>query len=109
MKNLFVNPSESINYCLNLMAKIGEKSLVVRDRKEKFLGILSDGDIRKAILSGVNLNSNISMIYNTKSFFIRKESYNQEYVKNIFIKKRYNLIPVLDNKNKVLDVLFWEK
>ena len=40
-------------------------SLVVVDEEFKLLGTLSDGDLRKAILSKNNLSDSISKIYNS--------------------------------------------
>lgn len=108
MKQIFIEKSTSIHKALDFMAKMGEKSLVVLDKNKIFLGILSDGDIRKSILKGVNLNSDVSEIYNKKSFFLNENSFNSSDVKNIFLEKRFNIIPVLNPKKKVVDILFWE-
>lgn len=108
MKQLFIYPSESIHKSLDLMAKNGEKSLIVVNKNKFFLGVLSDGDIRKSILKGIDLNSNISKIYNKKSFYLIQNMFNKEEVKEIFLRERYNLIPVISKKKKVVDILFWE-
>ena len=52
MKNLLIKPNSKINNAHKLMSETGEKCLVVVDKKNKLLGTLSDGDVRKAILNG---------------------------------------------------------
>ena len=42
------------------MSTTGEKCLVVVDKKNKLLGTLTDGDVRKAILKGKFLKDNIN-------------------------------------------------
>lgn len=108
MKQIFIEKKASIHKALDLMAKIGEKSLIVLDKKNFFLGVLSDGDIRKSILKGISLDSDISLIYNKRPFFFEEKKFNSSDVRNVFLKKRFNIIPVLDAKKKVIDVLYWE-
>ena len=49
-KNIFINPSASIKESLKRLTKSGERCLVVVDVNKKYLGTLSDGDLRRAIL-----------------------------------------------------------
>ena len=52
MKNLLIKPNANLKEALKQLTKTGEKCLVVVDNKNKLLGTLSDGDVRKAILKG---------------------------------------------------------
>ena len=45
------------------------------------MGILSDGDLRRAILNKKKLTENISKIYNSNSFYLFENSYDLENVK----------------------------
>ena len=64
MKNLLIKTSKTIKNALKQLSKSGEKCLVVIDDKQKFLGTLSDGDVRKAILSGKKFDVVIGTIFN---------------------------------------------
>ena len=64
MKEFLIQKSCTIIEALKRMSKSGEKSLIVVNHNEKLLGILSDGDLRRAILNKKKLTENISKIYN---------------------------------------------
>ena len=52
-----INKKQSLKDALKKMSIEGKKCLIVIDDKKKFLGTLSDGDIRKALLKGKNLKT----------------------------------------------------
>ena len=71
MKSLNILSSESIRIALHKISKSGTKCITVVDKKNKLLGTLSDGDIRRAILKKAKLNKSISSIYNKNPFYLR--------------------------------------
>ena len=93
----------AVTGCLGRMGQQIIKS-ASSDKNFKLVGTVSDGDIRKSILKGIDLNSNISKIYNKKSFHLIQNNFNKEEVKEIFLKERYNLIPVISKSKKVVDI-----
>ena len=105
MKNLLIRPNSSIKDVLKQLSKAGEKCLVVVNKANKLLGTISDGDVRKAILKGKYPNNTINKFYQKNPTFLRKENYSLSQVKDIFIKKRIEVIPVVEGMKKVVDVL----
>ena len=77
---------------LKYLNKNQDKCLVVIDKKNKLIGTLTDGDIRRSILKGVSFKQSIKKIINKKPFIIKlkKSQKNKEIniTKNIFIYKR---------------------
>ena len=73
IKKYCINSNCSIHDALQQLSDIGEKTLVVINNKSKLIGTLSDGDIRKAILKGANINFNINKIFNPKPFFFNRK------------------------------------
>ena len=108
MKNLLIKQNSNIKSALKQMSKIGEKCLIVVDNKNKLLGTLSDGDVRKAILSGKIHKSKINEYYQKKPTFLRKENYSLSQAKHIFLKKRIDVIPIVEKSKKVFDVITFE-
>ena len=49
------------------------KILVVIDKKKSLLGVISTGDLRRAILAGYNLNDKIKKIYNRNVTYVYKD------------------------------------
>ena len=108
MKNLLIKPSSNIKNALKQMSKTGEKCLIVIDKKNKLLGTLSDGDVRKAILKGKIHKDKIHEYCQKRPAYLRKKNYSLNQAKNIFLKKRIDVIPIVDESKKVVDVITFE-
>ena len=105
--NFLVNPHKSLRTALKLISKNGCKTVLVVEYGI-FLGTLSDGDIRKAVLNKNNLNSKISNFYNKNSIFLQKNSYTELDVKKLFLRNNFDLIPVVNKKKKLIKILTWK-
>lgn len=108
-KTILVNPNHTIFQALEILQKISTKCLIVVDKNIKLLGTINDGDIRRAILRGINLEAPISNVYKKKSFYIyENDKINKN---NVFKKIKYelNIIPIVDNKKKVINYLSNDK
>ena len=108
MKNLLIQPNSNIKNALKQMSATGEKCLIVVDKKNKLLGTLSDGDLRKAILNGKIYEDKINEYYHKRPTFLRKENYSLSQAKDIFLKKRIDVIPIVEELKKVVDVITFE-
>ena len=108
MKKIIIRQNSNLKNALKQMSATGEKCLVVVDKKNKLLGTLSDGDVRRAILNGKINEDKISVYYQKRSTFLRKENYSLSQAKNIFLKKRIDVIPIVDRLKKVVDVITFE-
>ena len=108
MKDVTINPDVTIRNAMRTLTLSGEKCLVIIDRKKNLLGTLSDGDLRKAILKGSSVSDSICDIYQSKPTIIVNSKFNIEDAKKEFINNKFDLIPVVDNKGKLVDILFWE-
>lgn len=109
MKDLLIRPDSSVQTALKMMSDAGEKCLIVADDRKKILGALSDGDLRKAILNGKVISDSIDTIYNDTPTFFMYGKYSIEEVREVFIKERFSLIPVVNDFNQVVDILYWDK
>jgi predicted transcriptional regulator len=67
-------------------------------KNKKLIGTLSDGDIRRSIIKGYNLESSINNIYNKKPIFVYENEIDKKKIKKIFLKKKIHLIPVIIKK-----------
>ena len=109
MKKFIVLPDITIKEAFKILSNAGEKCLIVADEKKIILGTLSDGDLRKAILKGAVISDSIAGIFQQNPTVIVENEYKLEQAKEIFIKNRFDLIPLVDREAKVLDVLVWDK
>ena len=98
----------SIKQALTVLSQSGNKCLVIIDSEDKFLGTLSDGDLRKKILTGISLSNSIEDVYQKNCVIIEEGDYDPENAKRIFVKKRLDLIPIIGSNKKVSRVIFWD-
>jgi dTDP-glucose pyrophosphorylase len=106
--NLLISKNATIKEAFKKISKGGHKCLIVTTSDGFLEGTISDGDLRKSILSKKNLDLKIHQTYNNKPYSVN-ENYKIEQVKKTFISKNYDLIPVVNKNNKVIDVLTWAK
>lgn len=94
---------------------LGVAFIVNKDRK--FLGMVTDGDIRRAILAGKSLELPIEEIMNQKPM-VSHSNWSHETLKDQFRKKGFFKgyptqatvkVPVLDNQRKVKGIVFVSK
>ena len=106
-KALIVESKDSIDKVFREMALVSESDIKIKGvafitKKEKLLGIVTDGDIRRAYGSNINFNAPISKIMNENFIYYCIES---EKFSNDSNTKKYNFYPVLDKRKNLLDVV----
>jgi dTDP-glucose pyrophosphorylase len=107
MKNITVSNNISIKESMEKLNQNGEKCLVVLDKDKKLLGTLSDGDLRKVISKGISIKKSIKNIFETAPTVLIHGQYSKSEAMKVFTEKRYDLIPIVNEKNILVDILLW--
>lgn len=94
---------------MRMIDKFQKRGLFVVDEQKRFLGTITDGDIRRYILQNKDINGSIKNVYNKKPIFIRAEKYTEDLAKKIFIRKKIELIPILDRDKKIIKYVSWDE
>jgi dTDP-glucose pyrophosphorylase len=71
LKKIIISQDSVILEAINNLNASGLKIILIVNKKKKFVGIINDGDIRRAFSSGYNINSSIRNIVNKKPFFVK--------------------------------------
>ena len=103
IQKISVKNNSTILDCLKKINETGYGSLLVVQNKLKLIGIITDGDIRRALLKKISLSSNIKNIYNSSPLKITKNLSFQK-IKSIMKKENISLIPKVNSVNNVMDV-----
>lgn len=90
---------------LKQMDTIHSKVLIVTT-KDKFIGILTIGDIQRAIIKNINLNTKIYAIIDCQKLYAT-ESDSLDSIKEKMYSIRAELMPVIDKKGTLVKVYFW--
>ena len=81
-------------------------SLLIINDNNQLCGVLTDGDIRRALLKNKSLETPISEIINSDYTFIFQSELEIGYIKSLAQKIRF--LPVVNENNEVVDCLFFE-
>ena len=101
LDNLLVNLTRSIEFALKKIQKNGFGTVFVINNQKKLLGILTDGDLRKAIIKGATLRDCIKKYYNKKVKFLPYNSNNQT-IQNL-LSNRIKIIPLINKRKIIVD------
>lgn len=87
----------------------GPLVLFVVDAEQKMVGTLTDGDVRRALIRGVNVNDQIADAMHRNFNFLRKGV--NDDVTNIHRQRelKMKLVPILDNENHIVEIINLEK
>lgn len=101
-----ISPSTTLLSAMKLMDALGVKTLFVFSG-ELFEGLLTLGDIQRAIIKNVPLSDSASSVLDkTKVYGYVYES--RDSVLDKMRKMRAEVMPILDNEGKLVDVWFWD-
>lgn len=101
-----VEIDKKIYYVLALLNKIDIKTLFVVKKiknSKKFYGTITDGDVRRFLLTKINNNATVADLYKKKSkfFYIDEKNILKKTIK-IYETLQINYVPVLDKKHNYL-------
>lgn len=104
-KNIISKPC-SLKKVMGILQNTGKKVVLLINSNKKLLGLITDGDIRRCLLSGIDANHSIVNLVNKKPFCVNT-NFNKKNIHNLFLKKKLYAIPVIE-KSKLVDVLYFE-
>lgn len=98
----------TIRAAIKTMDAAGRGFIVCIDKKGSVVGIVTDGDFRRAVLHNISLEEHVEKIMN-KGFFFLEEEYTRFQLKKAFSIPKINLVPVLSKTRKLLDIILKEE
>lgn len=106
-KDALISPHDTIKHALEAIGKSNIQVAIIVDEKERLIGVATDGDIRRAILEGINLDDKIGEVMNTVPKTIRNGIKRNEAIS---LMREYRLlqIPVLNEERRVVDVILYD-
>ena len=108
IKQRIIKKDKTLISALKVMDSTGFRSLLVLDSNNLFAGILSIGDIQRAIIKNIPLNAMVSDVLR-QTPRIAEEVTPLEKIKEEMLRFRMEFVPVIDNTNHVKNVYFWDE
>lgn len=106
LRKLAVSPNANLGEAVRIVNEGGYGLAIVQDEYGKFLGILADGDIRRAILGGINLENGLTNLYQKKPITVAAGA-TSEKCAEIMRKCQVPQLPVLDRNNFLVGLAIW--
>lgn len=96
-----ISPKASLREAIQII-NAGSVQIALVVSEDKFLlGVLTDGDVRRAILDGHSLEVIVSNVMNHNPFTVKADE-DRDLILEIMKKKRIHQIPVLNSENKLV-------
>ncbi|WP_261375717.1 nucleotidyltransferase family protein [Dokdonia sp. Hel_I_63] len=105
-KKLFIDKKTTILQALEKMDMLKRKLLIVME-ENLFVGVLSIGDIQRAIIKKLPLDSSIEGILRTE-ITICSDTESEQEVKEKMLSSRTEVMPIVNNEGLLTNILFWE-
>jgi dTDP-glucose pyrophosphorylase len=110
-KQHIININESARFALRLLSNISDKSsltLFVIDDDYFLKGTITDGDIRRGLLSNQEISDPVHFFMRTDFKFIKKHNYSSDEIKK-YRDIGVSLLPILNEQGALVDVLDMKK
>ena len=107
IQSKIVDSGKTIIQTMKIMDDAFTKLLLVFE-ENKFLGIITNGDLQRAIIANTPVETPIDKIVSREGKLFAHVGDNREKIKEWMLSKRAELMPVLDEKEQLVDVIFWD-
>jgi dTDP-glucose pyrophosphorylase len=108
VKPFLVLQTKTIRQAMEQLEKTEEKIVFVIDENSRLVGSLTDGDIRRWILSDGDLKAQVSRVCNPKPY-VAEHGYVPEQVRNDMLNGNLGCVPVLSPEREIVRLLFWKE
>ena len=101
-----INSDATVLQAMQLMDANGVKLLIIF-KGDTFEGILTIGDIQRAIIGNVPMSNPIADIIEKEKKYCRPDE-NRDIVRSKMLTMRAECMPVVDDEGELVDVYFWD-
>ena len=103
MQKYTVSENYTIKEVMMSFEENNERAAVVLGVQDTVVGIISQGDIIRALVLGVGILTPIRQIIKPSFFFLSQINYEKAY--KIFKEKKISLLPVIDSDSRLVSII----
>ena len=100
--------THTIRQAMEQLEKTQEKIVFVVDGESRLIGSLTDGDIRRWILSDGDLKAQVYRVCNRKPYVV-EEGFETELVRDNMLNGNLGCVPVVNPSREIVRLLFWKE
>lgn len=101
VEEIKISPTISIRQAMEIIDKGAMKIALVVNEEDVLIGILTDGNIRRGLLSGLTMEDSIETIYNKKPTICQINDPKEKIIQLAISRKIYQ-IPLIDESGRVI-------
>lgn len=102
-KNIAITKNQSLKEAMELLDKSALRVVLVVDEQNYLQGVITDGDIRRGLLKGLQISAPVEKVMKT-SPIVAYPHMTREYIRNLMLKTKLLAVPVVDQSNHVLGI-----
>ncbi|MGI9211530.1 MAG: nucleotidyltransferase family protein [Methylococcaceae bacterium] len=107
-KKAIIKPESTLQDAIQTLNEISTRILLVCNENGKLLGTLTDGDIRRGLLSGMTLPSPVTSIIHRVPLVV-PDGVGRELVFKLMTANRIQQIPVVDTEGFLIGLHLWDE
>ena len=107
VRRRIVDSHKTIIQTMKMMDDYSAKSLLVFN-DNKFLGMITNGDLQRAIIANKSFDTKIATLINNSEKKYAHVSDSNEDIKKWMIEVRAEMMPVMDSVGNLVKVIFWD-
>jgi len=100
--------NSTIEKAVRNLDQVAIKIVLVVNKANKLIGTISDGDIRRGLLRGLDLKSSISSIIRHNALVVPPEM-SRDMVMQLMVANKIHQIPVVDEQQQLINLHLWDK
>ena len=101
-------PESTIQQAIRNLDRVGIKIVLVADGAGELQGTISDGDIRRGLLRGLDLDSSIESIVHRNALLV-PPGMARETVLQLMVANKIQQIPMVDERRHVVGLHLWDE
>ena len=103
IKTLFLSTDATLQEAIKIIDHGAAQIALVVDEDEKLLGTLTDGDIRRGLTKGYDLQSSVEQVMN-RDFCSLQEDVTENRPLQLMNEKDMHQMPVMDSQGRVIRI-----
>lgn len=100
-KKIILNPNDTIQKAIKILDKEALQLILIANKDKKLIGTVSDGDIRRALIKNLDMDTKLSKIMFTEPTYCHKDI-SEEKLLNLMKSKEVLQIPIVNKDLKIL-------
>ena len=106
--DILIDMKSNLKSAMNQLNLTKKRTLFVVDENKNLVGSLTDGDIRRWILSGGSLEARMKDVCFRNTYYVG-ENFNLDEVKSQMLKKSITIVPIINSQRHIVQFLTSEK